>query len=286
MTALLESALEYATHGISVVPLHDPTTGRCSCAKGSGCASSGKHPRLDWKPYQERRADPDEIRDWFDRWPTANVGIVTGRISRLCVLDVDPRNGGLETLVDLDHHGGQMPDDNPLAITGSEGLHHYYGLDAALPKAAPFVGIDVQADGALVVAPPSLHASGRRYRWARPITSPWPVVPAWLRWAVEQVEHQAPAVPVTPLPDAGHDDVLATLRAAGLYVGRHRRAGLHRIRCPWAELHSNKDPEAVVIEPGVSLAPGWGFKCLHGHCLEHGIGDLLSFLRIPKRRAA
>jgi hypothetical protein len=74
MTAVL-AALEYAAHGISVVPLHDPTAGRCSCAKGTGCASSGKHPRLDWKPYQERRADADEIRAWWDRWPTAKLAL-------------------------------------------------------------------------------------------------------------------------------------------------------------------------------------------------------------------
>lgn len=285
MTALLESALEYAAHGISVVPLHDPTTGRCSCTKGSGCASSGKHPRIDWKPYQERRATAEEIRTWWARCHTANVGVVTGVISGLCVLDVDYRNGGFETLVELDHVGAAMPDDNPVVITGSEGLHHYFGLTEALPKSAPFQGIDVQADGALVVAPPSLHASGRRYRWARPLTSPWPVVPAWLRWAVMRYEHP-PAPPAAPLPDAHQDDVLGALRAAGLYLGRHRRRGLHRIRCPWAELHSNHDPEAVVMEPGASPAPGWAFRCLHAHCAEHGIGDLLNELKIPRRRAS
>lgn len=275
----------YAGRGISVVPLHTPIGVGCSCKKGSACLSPGKHTRIEWKPYQERCATLGEIETWWSRWPDANVGIVTGTVSRLCVVDVDPRNGGFETLVELDHQGARMPDDNPLAETGSLGLHHYLELAAPLPKAAPFEGIDVQADGALVVAPPSLHRSGRRYRWLRPIASPWAQVPSWLRWAVEQTT-APPAVPLPPLPDAGNDDVLGALHSAGLYLAPHRRRGLHRIHCPWASEHSNRDPEAVVIEPGASSAPGWGFRCLHGHCSQRGVGELLDVLAIARRRAS
>jgi hypothetical protein len=178
-----------------------------------------------------------------------------------------------------------MPDDNPLVETGSLGLHHYHALDAPLPKAAPFEGIEVQADGALVVAPPSLHASGRRYRWLRRIDAPKRPAPAWLRWAVEHTTATPSATPAVPLPDARHDDVLGALHASGLYLGAHHRRGLHRVRCPWASLHSNADPEAVVIEPGASPAPGWAFRCLHAHCDARGIGDLLDTLSITRRRA-
>jgi hypothetical protein len=146
------AATEYAERGISVVPLHTPTERGCSCPRGSSCVSAGKHPRIDWKPYQQQRATLEEIRSWWERWPTANVGIVTGMISGLCVLDVDPRNGGFDTLAALDARGATMPDDNPVVITGSEGLHHYFGLDHPLTKAAPFDGIELQAGGALVVA--------------------------------------------------------------------------------------------------------------------------------------
>ncbi len=284
MSPMLEAALRYASCGLSVVPLHTPTASGCSCEKGPACTSPGKHTRIAWKPYQERRAAPAEIRTWWARWPEANIGIITGMISRLCVVDIDHRNGGFESLVELDHHGGQMPDNNPVVVTGSGGLHHYLRLDTPLAKAAPFDGIEVQADGALVVAPPSLHASGRRYRWARPITSPWTPVPGWLRWACEQTT-AAPTAPAPPLPDAAHDDVLGALHEAGLYLAPHRRRGLHRIRCPWAAEHSNQDPEAVVIEPGASPAPGWAFRCLHSHCAERSVGELLDVLKIARRRA-
>jgi hypothetical protein len=223
------------------------------------------------------------VRTWWARWPEANIGILTGVVSGIAVLDIDPRNGGLETLAELDAHGGMMPDDNPVAETGSGGLHHYLGLPAPLQKAAPFEGIELQADGALVVAPPSLHHSGRRYRWLRDLGSPWPPVPPWLRWAATQVTPPPREVPA--VPDATADDVLHALQARGLYLGRHRRGGLHRIRCPWADEHSNADLEAIVLEPGVSPAPGWGFRCLHSHCAGRHIGELLDVLQISRRAA-
>jgi hypothetical protein len=123
MMEMVDAALEYAAHRISIIPLHTPTSIGCSCAKGPTCFSPGKHPRVPWQPHQDHRATPEEIRAWWTRWPAANVGIVTGMISRVCVVDIDYRNGGFETLVELDHHGGVMPDDNPvdpLAALGAE----------------------------------------------------------------------------------------------------------------------------------------------------------------------
>jgi Bifunctional DNA primase/polymerase, N-terminal len=283
---MLLIAMGYVARGLAVIPLHTPTRDGCSCAKGPTCGSPGKHPRVDWKPFQERRATADQVRQWWDRSPDANLGVITGVVSRIAVLDVDPRNGGFDTLAELDASGQVMPDDNPLVETGALGLHHYLALDAALPKAAPFDGIELQADGALVVVPPSLHRSGRRYRWLRGLDAPWAPVPAWLRAAATQMHTPPAAGPVIPIPDVAGDNVLGALQAAGLYVGRHRRVGLHRVRCPWSATHSNEDTEAVVLEPGASVAPGWGFRCLHAHCVERRIGALLDLLQIPRRWAA
>ena len=35
-----------------------------------------------------------DVEAWWRRWPDANVGVVTGRVSGIVVLDVDPRSGG------------------------------------------------------------------------------------------------------------------------------------------------------------------------------------------------
>lgn len=287
-SSLRAAALDYLARGFSVMPLHTPMAGGCSCTKGPKCKSPGKHPRLgEWKQLQERPATEAEARAWWTRWPTANVGIITGMVSGLCVLDIDPRNGGDDTLADLDAVGVVMPDNNAVVETGSLGLHHYFRLEAPLRRAAPFGGIEVQADGSLVVAPPSLHESGRRYTWLRGLDSPWTPLLAWVRWACAQINAPRQAAPRTiRLVDAATDDVIGALDGRGLYIARHRRWGGHRIRCPWAHTHTNGEPEAVVFEPGASPAPGWGFRCLHAHCAERHIGDLLAVLGLPRRRSA
>lgn len=284
-STMLGAALDYVARAVATVPLHTPSEAGCSCSRGPACESPGKHPRVPWGDFQGRRATVAEVRTWWDRWPDANVGIITGMVSGIAVLDVDGRNGGFETLADLDAYGGAMPEDNPVVETGSRGLHHYFALSAPLPKAAPFQGIEVQGDGALVVAPPSLHHSGRRYRWLRGLASPWPTLPQWVRWAATQVTTPRRDGAAASIPDATADGVLHVLQERGLYLGRHRRAGLHRIRCPWAAEHSNADVEAIVLEPGVSPAAGWGFRCLHAHCATRHIGELLDLLQIARRAA-
>jgi hypothetical protein len=283
---LLDAALHYQALGWSVVPLHTPTPAGCSCSKGSRCRAAGKHPRFPWRDHQHGRATAADVAAWWRSWPEANVGLVTGMVSGVAVLDVDARNGGLDTLHELDARGLWMPDDNPLAATGGRGLHHYVRLDTPLRKCAVFEGIEFQADGGLVVAPPSLHASGRRYAWVRPPGAPIPVIPTWLHRCVEMVLR--PEAPPCPRPPEGAapDDVLGAVEAAGLYVRPHRRDRWHYIRCPWAGEHSNEDPEALLIAPGAvgSDRAGWGFVCLHAHCSDRHLGALLDYLNIARRR--
>jgi hypothetical protein len=93
-------------------------------------------------------------------WPAANVGIPTGAESGLVVVDVDGRNGGRQTLAGL-----ELPDT--LTVETGDGLHFYYQHPGgAVPSNSGILpGIDRKADGGYVVAPPSLHANGRRYRF-------------------------------------------------------------------------------------------------------------------------
>jgi len=162
--ACARAALEACGRGWSVVPLHTAVGGRCSCGDAE-CAAPGKHARVAWKPYMEHRAGPDRVRRWWRRWPGANVGVVTGAVSGLVVLDVDPRHGGCDTLAVLEVVNGRLP-HTVEALTGGGGQHLYFrhpGLAVASRPVAP--GLDVKGDGGLVVCPPSLHVSGRRYVW-------------------------------------------------------------------------------------------------------------------------
>ena len=70
------AALGYVERGWFVIPLHSPTARGCSCGQ-SKCQSPAKHPRIANWPKNASR-DPATIREWWRRWPDANIGIVTG----------------------------------------------------------------------------------------------------------------------------------------------------------------------------------------------------------------
>lgn len=167
MTDVLDSALAYARRGWSVIPLWPRE----------------KRPLIPWAPYQHHRADEAEIRQWFRRWPRANLGIVTGAVSSLLVVDVDPGHGGDDSLEALEQAHGPLP-DTIKATTGGGGLHVYFAHPGGLVhnKVGLVAGIDLRGDGGFVVAPPSVHPSGRSYAWLAPaLAAPLPApMPPWL----------------------------------------------------------------------------------------------------------
>lgn len=145
-SALGAAALEYADRGWSVIPIR----------QGS------KKPLVAWAPYQEKAASPTELRAWWKKWPDANIGLVTGRVSSLVVLDIDIERGGDVACVQREHPTGLV------SQTGSGGYHLFYAYPAGVDRVANQVredGIDVRGDGGYVVLPPSIHESGRAYAW-------------------------------------------------------------------------------------------------------------------------
>lgn len=206
-----QAALWYVRHGWRVFP----------------CA--GKMPRLAAWPT---RATTDEatVRRWWRTWPTADIGIATG--GGLLVLDIDPRNGGDTSLADLEHRHGLVP-DTPRTCTGGGGLHIYFAIDQAIRNRAGLApGIDLRGDGGFVVAPPSLHASGRRYAWelgAGPDDVPLAAAPEWLLECIHIGQaNSAPRPPDEwaalvrgPIAEGARNDSLA--RLAG-YLLRRRPA--------------------------------------------------------------
>jgi hypothetical protein len=155
MSELLDAALDNARRGWRVIPLHDISRGVCSCRKGAECITPGKHPRLrDWP--ERASTDANLIGGWWKHWPDANVGILTGAESGLVVLDVDPRNGGSETLDALIVEHGPLP-LTPMVETGGGGLHFYFAHPGGRVRGRELgPGLELKADGQFVVAPPSL----------------------------------------------------------------------------------------------------------------------------------
>lgn len=149
---LERAALDYLHRGWSVIPMR----------------RRGKHPAIRWQDFQTVRASKREVRDWFGRWPDVDVGIVTGAVSGLVVLDVDPRHAGEDSLAHLEREHGPLPRTLE-AITGGGGRHIYFAHPGgtAPNRVAIVPGVDLRGDGGCVVAPPSIHPSGNRYQWAK-----------------------------------------------------------------------------------------------------------------------
>src|SRR5688572_11141260 len=100
-------AVTLAALGLRVFPVHSvDLTGHCSC--GTACGrNAGKHPRTS-NGLLDATRDPDRIRAWWSRWPDANIAVATGTAAGIWVLDVDPANGGLESLEALEVANGEL----------------------------------------------------------------------------------------------------------------------------------------------------------------------------------
>lgn len=186
----LDWALFYAARGWAVLPLHYSEDGQlcCICGKVVGYGETLCSLKIPILQHGSKDASTDQaqIRAWWTKHPHANIGIATGAVSGLFVVDLDDKEGrcGTENWQALaDAAGG---DGQPFeAETGSGGLHLVYSLaDQELANSAGKLGhgIDTRGKGGYIVAAPSLHYSGNRYKWTggRPPSEAPGLVPAWV----------------------------------------------------------------------------------------------------------
>jgi replicative DNA helicase len=165
-----QAALAYVASGFHVLALEP----------------KGKRP-LRGLSWEDASDDPEQVTEWWDESPDANVGIAC--IGDLAVLDVDGA-GGYAQLAELEaQHGALAPGYR--VITG-DGEHCYLRRNGQQLQGWRYGGLELKCAG-YVVAPPSVHPSGRWYTAPDP-ELPWPEVPAWLAVSPKPAapERQAP----------------------------------------------------------------------------------------------
>jgi putative DNA primase/helicase len=227
----LSCALYYAKRGWPVIPLFEIADGCCTCSAGKECGrSSGKHPRTQ-HGLNDATTDPDQIRAWWGKWPNANVGVRTGRISGILVIDADPRNGANETSKVVRKELGPLP-RSPKASSGGGGRHYvfqYPGFEVRSDNQGKLLGpgLDVLSDGHHFVAPESNHLSGNTYRWVKG-HSPDDIPPAALPETWLECLRRRPSPPVRKVRGDGATDVLEGQRNTHLtrLAGRLWRGGI------------------------------------------------------------
>jgi hypothetical protein len=118
---------------------------------------------IKWQEFQKRRATRDEIEGWWRKWPDAMIGIVTGKVSNLFVIDCDTTEGYRNILAYLPD-----PFDLPAAKTPRGGRHLYFtykGLGSCTVGTNVLPGVDYRGEGGYVIAPPSVNIDGNAYAW-------------------------------------------------------------------------------------------------------------------------
>ncbi len=181
---MIEHALYYASLGWPVIPLR-PGMKVPATSNGSKDATT----------------DEFAVRElWSD--PEYNVGVVMNQDSGMLALDIDPRNGGTEGFAALCTQG-EFPQTYTVA-TPTGGTHYYFRHPGVklFGKLKLYPGIDVQAGGKYVVAPPSVHPDGGRYELAANYEVA--ELPVWLRDILvrpAQPGHAKDAVEVDPNDD-------------------------------------------------------------------------------------
>lgn len=142
--SLRDEAKKYTHQHVSVIPV-----------------GKNKIPLIPWKEFTERIASDSEIDAWFDKFPAAQIGIVTGKISKMTVVDVEVEGG--EAL------WSKFPQDCPMSKTGGGGRHLFYFHEPGIKNAVRIMdNVDIRNDGGYIMAPPSSSDKGT-YEWLRQV---------------------------------------------------------------------------------------------------------------------
>ena len=150
MSTVQELAKEYVDSGWSVLPVRPEE----------------KRPYMtNWLQYTKTRAPKAMVEGWFTNLSGAGVGVVTGRISNMVVLDVESTCPyPIEDL--LKRYPTQM-----IAKSGGGGWHLFYQYPTSQSRVSNrvriFDGADLRADGGFIVLPPTMHPSGNQYQWVK-----------------------------------------------------------------------------------------------------------------------
>src|SRR5262249_11253771 len=162
MSNMHAAALQLAQKGLAVFP----------------CQLRGKEPACD-TALHAATIDVERINPWWQTFPDLNIGIATGTVSGVFVLDIDGEDGE-GSLLKLEGEHGTLP-PTVEAITG-KGRHCYFRSKHKIGNSAGQIGVglDIRGDGGYVIAPPSIHPSGRPYAWSVDTTRDFAEAPDWL----------------------------------------------------------------------------------------------------------
>lgn len=159
MNALLHTGLDHLDAGRSVLPVNAKKRPHAPALRSTGHVQDGT---ASWKILQTERPTEQMLRRWLTH-PECGLGLITGRISRIVVIDADHGDG-----TDLFERWGLT--ERAHVRTKSGGLHwyiHHPGwivktLQSATNDRLDLIrGVDIRADGGYAVIPPTEFGEAR-----------------------------------------------------------------------------------------------------------------------------
>mgnify|MGYP001586499620 FL=1 len=171
---MIDYALKYIAAGFPVIPLCWPISGQCACGRGHVERAIGKVP-LTEHGLKDATLTQQGVKEYWGRWPKANIGVVIP--PGYFVLDLDVEHNGFESIGRLQQTENFELTPTLMITTGSGGQHYWYKTSQTIRNTARLVGyggLDIRGQGGYVVAPPSIHRNGLSYQippvWDGPIT--------------------------------------------------------------------------------------------------------------------
>ena len=177
---LPQEAERIAELGYPVFPCRDPRDDPSPLSK------RGKIP-LVAGGVSSATIDLDQVAKWWQQWPTANIGLAC---QKCLILDLDVKDGkqGSDDISMIAEELGPL-DPTVVAATGSGGWHLFFSRPAedivgktSVPWRGQPTGIDIRVGNQYVIAPPSLHESGKQYEWLRPLVPVDSLAPIPQKW--------------------------------------------------------------------------------------------------------
>ena len=161
---MLATALTLARRGLRVFP----------------CLVRGKQPACE-RGCLAATVDESTIRQWWQSEPRYNIGVACGSLSGVFVVDVDSHEAEARLAKLETEHGKLPPTVEVITIRGRHLYFRYpsqHAVRNTTSRIAP--GIDSRGQGGYVLAPPSIHPSGRAYAWSVDSANAFAAAPQWL----------------------------------------------------------------------------------------------------------
>ena len=247
------------------------TAARKYLARGWSVVPVGPNgPLVRWAKYQTALPTADEVREWWHRWPAANVSIATGALSGVVVVDLDRgHSDGVDGAASIRRAGLDLPETRSVR-TPRGGIHAYYRHPGGrLPCVTDLLpGVDLKGDGGLAMAPPSSRPDGAYAGIPETRGLPLADLPGWV---LERATGRRAPAGVTTDPDGWAD----------LWAGAPE--GQRNATC--ARLAGHLAAHGIGQAEAMALLAMWADRCAPPLTLDEVATTVASVYRTDRRQA-